>query len=88
MTQELSQKIDVARHCGMVGSTIASNLQAQGCNNIVTTTHAELDLTNQAAVEVFFKAEKPDQVYLPAAKVGGIQRLLLSGSRLMGYFKL
>ncbi len=56
----------------MVGSAIVRNLKAKGYKNIVTRTHAELDLTNQAAVEAFFKAEKPDQVYLAAAKVGGI----------------
>ena len=56
----------------MVGSAIVRNLQAQGYSNIVTRTHTELDLTNQAAVEHFFKTEKPDQVFLAAAKVGGI----------------
>jgi GDP-L-fucose synthase len=56
----------------MVGAAIVCTLQAQGQTNIVTRTHAELDLTNQAAVQDFFKAEKPDQVYLAAAKVGGI----------------
>ena len=67
-----NQKIYVAGHRGMVGSAIVRNLQAQGYTNIVTRTHAELDLTNQAAVQVFFEKEKPDQVYLAAAKVGGI----------------
>ena len=56
----------------MVGSAIVRNLQAKGYTNIVTRTHAELDLTNQAAVAAFFESEKPDQVYLAAAKVGGI----------------
>ncbi len=56
----------------MVGSAIVRTLQQQGQTNIVTRTHAELDLTNQAAVQEFFKSEKPDQVYLAAAKVGGI----------------
>ena len=56
----------------MVGSAILRNLQTKGFTNIVTRTHAELDLTNQAAVQAFFKTEKPDQVYLAAAKVGGI----------------
>jgi GDP-L-fucose synthase len=65
-------KIYVAGHRGMVGSAIVRTLQQQGENNIVTRTHAELDLTNQAAVQAFFKAEKPTQVYLAAAKVGGI----------------
>lgn len=56
----------------MVGSAIVRNLKAQGYSNIVTRTHAELDLTNQAAVRTFFEQEKPAQVYLAAAKVGGI----------------
>ena len=72
MSTDLNQKIYVAGHRGMVGSAIVRNLQAQGFSNIVTRTHAELDLTNQAAVQKFFAQEKPDQVYLAAAKVGGI----------------
>ena len=56
----------------MVGSAIVRNLVAKGFTNIVTRTHAELDLTNQAQVAAFFEQEKPDQVYLAAAKVGGI----------------
>ena len=68
----MSQTIYVAGHRGMVGSAIVRNLQAKGFNNIVTRTHAELDLTNQAAVQQFFEIERPDQVYLAAAKVGGI----------------
>ena len=56
----------------MVGSAIVRNLQAKGYKNIVTRTHAEMDLTDQAAVKAFFVQEKPDQVYLAAAKVGGI----------------
>ena len=56
----------------MVGSAIVRTLQQQGQTNFVTRTHAELDLTNQAAVQAFFAAEKPTQVYLAAAKVGGI----------------
>lgn len=56
----------------MVGSAIFRKLQAVGFNNIVVRTHAELDLTNQMAVNAFFEKEKPDQVYLAAAKVGGI----------------
>ncbi len=65
-------KIYVAGHRGMVGSAIVRTLQQQGQTNIVTRTHAELDLTNQAAVQAFFEEEKPAQVYLAAAKVGGI----------------
>lgn len=70
----LHPKIYVAGHRGMVGSAIVRQLLAQGqpAECIVTRTHAELDLTNQAAVSAFFVAEKPDQVYLAAAKVGGI----------------
>ena len=56
----------------MVGSAIVRTLHDQGHSNIVTRTHAELDLTDQAAVRAFFASEKPDQVYLAAAKVGGI----------------
>lgn len=67
-----NQKIYVAGHRGMVGSAIMRNLQSQGYTNIVTRTHAEMDLLNQAAVMDFFRSEKPDQVYLAAAKVGGI----------------
>jgi GDP-L-fucose synthase len=69
---DLNQKIYVAGHRGMVGSAIVRVLKAQGCSNIITRTHAELDLTNQAAVKQFFEQEKPAQVYLAAAKVGGI----------------
>ena len=65
-------KIYVAGHRGMVGSAIVRALQQQGQTDIVTRTRAELDLTNQAAVRAFFEAEKPAQVYLAAAKVGGI----------------
>ena len=72
MKADLSQKIYVAGHRGMVGSAIVRNLESKGFNNIVTRTHAELDLTNQAAVASFFELERPDQVYLAAAKVGGI----------------
>ena len=69
---DLNQKIYVAGHRGMVGSAIVRNLQVQGFTNIVYRTHAELDLTNQAQVASFFEQEKPDQVYLAAARVGGI----------------
>ncbi|SDH63477.1 GDP-L-fucose synthase [Propionivibrio dicarboxylicus] len=67
-----ASKIFVAGHRGMVGSAIVRTLEAQGQRNIVTRTRAELDLTDQAAVRAFFAAERPDQVYLAAAKVGGI----------------
>jgi len=72
MSDHLYQKIYVAGHRGMVGSAIVRNLQAKGFTKIVTRTHAELDLANQIAVKAFFEQEKPDQVYLAAAKVGGI----------------
>ena len=65
-------KIYVAGHRGMVGGAIVRALQSQGHSNLVTRTHAELDLINQSAVNAFFAQEKPDQVYLAAAKVGGI----------------
>jgi GDP-L-fucose synthase len=69
-----NQKTYVAGHRGMVGSAIVRQLLAQGIDQtqIVTRTHAELDLTNQAAVQAFFAQEEPTQVYLAAAKVGGI----------------
>lgn len=65
-------KIYVAGHRGMVGSAIVRLLKEKGYNNIVTKTHNELDLTRQAAVEKFFEQEKPEYVFLAAAKVGGI----------------
>lgn len=68
----MKPKIYVAGHRGMVGSSIVRKLEAAGQLNLVTRTHAELDLTDQAAVRAFFAAEKPDQVYLAAANVGGI----------------
>lgn len=65
-------KIFVAGHRGLVGSAIVRNLRARGYDNLLLRTHAELDLCNQAATEVFFAAEKPDYVFLAAARVGGI----------------
>ncbi len=65
-------RIYVAGHRGMVGSAIVRVLEGRGEAGIVSRTHAELDLTDQAAVRAFFQAEKPDQVYLAAARVGGI----------------
>ena len=67
-----SAKIYVAGHRGMVGSAILRALQRQGYTNLVTRTHAQLDLTRQADVEAFFAAERPEYVFLAAAKVGGI----------------
>ena len=65
-------KIYVAGHRGLVGSAIVRSLKRSGYDNIIGRTHAELDLTDQAAVRAFFEAERPDVVVLAAAKVGGI----------------
>ena len=65
-------KIYVAGHRGMVGSAIVRELTRQGYTNIITRTHSELDLTRQEAVEQFFEHERPEYVFLAAAKVGGI----------------
>lgn len=67
-----SSKIYVAGHRGLVGSAIVRTLKAEGYNNIVSRTHSELELENQSAVEDFFAKEKPEYVFLAAAKVGGI----------------
>lgn len=72
MTSPKSARIYVAGHRGMVGSAIVRQLIATGHTNICTRTHAELDLCAQADVRAFFETEKPEQVYLAAAKVGGI----------------
>lgn len=68
----LDAKIYVAGHRGLVGSAIVRNLEAKGYKNIIYRTHKELDLTNQEAVRRFFEEEKPEYVFLAAAKVGGI----------------
>lgn len=68
----LDAKIYVAGHRGLVGSAIVRNLEDKGYKNIIYRTHKELDLTNQEAVRAFFQEEKPDYVFLAAAKVGGI----------------
>ncbi len=70
---EKNAKIYVAGHRGMVGSAICRKLKANGFENLLTRTSSELDLRNQADVEEFFATEKPDYVFLAAAKVGGIQ---------------
>ena len=70
---EKDAKIYVAGHRGMVGSAICRELERQGYTNIITRTHAQLDLCRQDAVETFFVEEKPTYVFLAAAKVGGIQ---------------
>jgi len=67
-----SDKIYIAGHRGLVGSALIRNLAARGHTNFLTRTHAELDLTDQAQVEAFFARERPDYVFLAAAKVGGI----------------
>ena len=67
-----TDKIYIAGHRGMVGSAILRNLESQGFDNIVTRTSKELDLRDALAVAEFFKTEKPDYVFLAAAKVGGI----------------
>ena len=70
---EKNSKIYVAGHRGMVGSAIVRELKRQGYENIITRIHAELDLVNQKAVDDFFAAERPEYVFLAAAKVGGIE---------------
>jgi GDP-L-fucose synthase len=67
-----SDKIYIAGHRGLVGSAIVRQLELRGFTNLLMRTHKELDLTNQAQVQTFFKQEKPDYVILAAAKVGGI----------------
>ncbi|MEW5786231.1 MAG: GDP-L-fucose synthase [Pseudomonadota bacterium] len=69
---DLNAKIYVAGHRGLVGSALMRNLAAKGYANLLTRTHAELDLTDQAAVDAFFAEEKPEYVFLAAARVGGI----------------
>ena len=65
-------RIYVAGHRGLVGSAIVRRLRAAGCTNLLLRTHAELDLTDDRATRAFFDAERPDYVFLAAAKVGGI----------------
>jgi GDP-L-fucose synthase len=65
-------KVYVAGHKGLVGSALCRSLKRRGCRNIITRTHAELDLMNCSAVEEFFRSHRPDLVYLAAARVGGI----------------
>lgn len=69
---EKTAKIFVAGHRGLVGSAIVKNLNEKGYHNIITRTHSELDLKDNTKVEAFFEAEKPEYVFLAAAKVGGI----------------
>ncbi|HJV72918.1 MAG TPA: GDP-L-fucose synthase [Noviherbaspirillum sp.] len=72
MTSNPTKRIYVAGHRGLVGSALLRALRKRDCINIVTRTHAELDLTDQAAVQAFFASEQIDEVYLAAAHVGGI----------------
>ena len=65
-------KIYVAGHQGLVGSALVRRLEVEGCDNLILRTHAQLDLTKQHDVEAFFRNEKPEYVFLAAAKVGGI----------------
>jgi GDP-L-fucose synthase len=69
---ETGQAIYVAGHRGMVGAALVQELRRRGYHNLITRTHAELDLTDQAQVRAFFQAQRPAAVYLAAAKVGGI----------------
>lgn len=70
---DLNAKIYIAGHRGLVGSALVGNLAGRGYQNLLTRTHAELDLTDQAATAAFFAQERPDYVFLAAARVGGIQ---------------
>lgn len=70
---KIPDKIYVAGHTGMVGSSIVRHLRKSGYNNLLLRTHSELDLTNQQATKSFFERERPDYVFIAAAKVGGIQ---------------
>ena len=72
MARNTDASVYVAGHNGMVGSAIVRRLRALGYTKIITRTRAELDLLDQAAVAAFFRSEKIEQVYLAAAKVGGI----------------
>lgn len=72
MNNKLNKSIYVAGHRGLVGSAIVRALHKRGYHNIITRTHAELDLTDQAQVRAFFESQQIDEVYLAAAKVGGI----------------
>lgn len=69
---EKDSKVYVAGHLGLVGSALVRRLKAEGFNNVITRTRAELDLADQKAVSSFFNTERPEYVFLAAAKVGGI----------------
>src|SRR5580658_8706196 len=72
MRFNLSSRIYVAGHRGLVGSAIVRELQRRGCENVIAASRAKLDLRDQAAVTEFFSENRPDFVFLAAAKVGGI----------------
>ena len=74
-------RIYVAGHRGLVGSALLRQLEARGYRNLITRTHAELDLADQAAVRAFLAAEKPEYVLLAAAKVGGIRCVGVASGR-------
>lgn len=84
---EKSSKIFVAGHRGLVGSALVRYLEKEGYANLITRTHAELDLLDQKAVEDFFNAEKPEYVFMAAARVGGIMAHVNSPAR-FGYQNL
>ena len=71
-SREASARIFIAGHRGLVGSAIFQRLRYEGYGSLITRTHAALDLERQAQVESFFEAERPDCVFLAAARVGGI----------------
>ena len=76
-----NSKIYVAGHKGMVGSAIVRKLQSEGYAHLVLASSSDLDLRNQQAVEKFFASEKPEYVFLAAAKVGGVSTLRVSDHR-------
>ena len=71
---ELTDKVYIAGHRGLVGSAIVRQLKARGFTNLLMRTHKELDLTNQLQVQAFFQQEKPDYVIHLAAYVGGLYK--------------
>ena len=76
-------KIFVAGHKGLVGSAIVRHLEAEGFTNIITVDRSQCDLTNENAVKMFFMMEQPEYVFLAAAKVGGINFLVILRERVL-----
>ena len=76
---DTTSKIYILGHRDMAGSAILRNLEAIGYHNIITRTHSNLDPTNQQAVNNFFKTERPEYLFLAAAKVGGIPEEIEDG---------